>query len=214
MKPRLQLATLLAALSLSMAAHAQLVTFDDVTKPQNVPVIAHGFEIAYFDELEPSSDSGPYVLQPTTGAIAAQALSPGWPQKSIELRGLNPFVLTSAHLGPSLFAGFPPVQGVLVKGLRNGVAVAQSVFALDIGDPLNPQPQYQWFTPAGSDGFDQPIDTLQFFADGGSLNSFNFYLDGLNVAPVPEPETWALLGLGLVGLMARRTRGHQATRAA
>ncbi|WP_047396841.1 PEP-CTERM sorting domain-containing protein [Chitinibacter sp. ZOR0017] len=41
---------------------------------------------------------------------------------------------------------------------------------------------------------------------GDSVVHSQLLLDNLQVAPVPEPETYALMGLGLVGLLAARRR--------
>ncbi len=59
---------------------------------------------------------------------------------------------------------------------------------------------------AGSINFAIPLTSKVFsFAYGGS-NPDQFYLGGLTVTPVPEPDTYALLlaGLGLLGFASRR----------
>lgn len=50
---------------------------------------------------------------------------------------------------------------------------------------------------------DQFITSLTISAPGQSLSAT---LDNLTVAAVPEPSSWALMGLGVLGLLSRRRR--------
>ncbi|KPC53178.1 PEP-CTERM sorting domain-containing protein [Amantichitinum ursilacus] len=196
MKPRLQLATLLAALSLSMAAHAQLITFDDLTKPDGLPAVYEGFEVSWSTLLSTWDNPAPAT------ALGSKTLSPGQEQ-SIELRSFTPFYLDSVHLSTAFFQQFDPVTSVVLRGYSAGQQVAYAQFNLDLSNPGTPQ--FEWYSLDGTP-FDHPVDRLTFSGvSDGSLDT-DFYLDGLNVRPVPEPETWALMGLGAVGVLARRQR--------
>ena len=49
--------------------------------------------------------------------------------------------------------------------------------------------------------------TLLFSAVHDGINSVaGMAIDGISIAPVPEPSSTALLGLGALGLLARRKR--------
>lgn len=49
--------------------------------------------------------------------------------------------------------------------------------------------------------------SLSFSSSGSSYAMYNgFSVDNIQVAPVPEPETYALMGMGLLGLLAARRR--------
>lgn len=96
--------------------------------------------------------------------------------------------------------------GLATWGRTAGYLVGTQT-AGQVGEALN-----FWFITSGPTNFSK-VAATQFFGELGAA-VWNFASDGTLTfaAPVPEAETWALLGLGLVGLgfYARRRTGTQA----
>lgn len=198
---RLILAALAALLS-SASVHAQLITFSDFVSPNTgstmgQPATYQGLEIdGFFSAVQASSD---YVPFPS----GTQALENNfyWGGDTQTLRGLKPFIFESAELAPLVidnYWGFS-AQGVTIDGYRHGVKIATVTYSFvnASGDP-----NFHWYY--ASAGFDQVVDTLAFQPRAFSGESEAYLLDALNIQPVPEPETWALLGIGAVTVLARR----------
>jgi hypothetical protein len=90
--------------------------------------------------------------------------------------------------------------GAFVKALLNGTTEV-TIDQADSPPPANAYGQYSFsFTGSG-------LDTLKFEAQ---TNPSEWFLDDISVVgPVPsgaapEPASWALIGLGAVGMLARR----------
>ncbi|GAB7126129.1 hypothetical protein JCM19000A_06360 [Silvimonas sp. JCM 19000] len=60
---------------------------------------------------------------------------------------------------------------------------------------------YRWY----SSGFNGQVDRISLVGAGQDLLQ-SYTLNALDISPVPEPETWALLGVGAVAMAARRGR--------
>jgi hypothetical protein len=67
-----------------------------------------------------------------------------------------------------------------------------------------------WFMAGGAAGVGNPLPTsVRFFAGGGLGNVAGW--DNLDVQPIPEPTSMALVGVGFFGVMVRRWRRRHAT---
>lgn len=87
--------------------------------------------------------------------------------------------------------------------------LANFVNAAGLGQGLN-----FWSLSNGATGIAK-VAATQFFGQGGALAQWTLANDGtLTFAAVPEAETWALLGLGLIGVGALARRRGRALQAA
>lgn len=197
----LKTVTLLGALCASAGAWANIITFSGLDESRGsswpfLPIIYQGLEI----------DPGIGVTSTAghAGAVGPQALngegSDGW---GYFVRGTHPFVLNAINVAP-LIGQLGSNFDVEITAYSHGVQVA----TIDLGMDEN-NSGYQWLSLANAAGFNQPIDTL-YFLGAGTSQAHGFFLDALNISPIPEPETWALMGLGAVGLFARRRKQRAA----
>lgn len=67
----------------------------------------------------------------------------------------------------------------------------------------------------GAPAFDAATQTLQFAGTGAEVHyfahlDFGAFSNGYAVDPVPEPETWALMGMGLVAAVAAARKRRRA----
>ncbi|GAB7129161.1 hypothetical protein JCM19000A_36690 [Silvimonas sp. JCM 19000] len=201
MKPLL-IASLLACAA-SASVQAQLITFSDFVSPNTgstmgQPATYQGLEIdGFFSTVTASAD---YVPFPS----GTQALSNNfyWGGPVQTLRGLTPFIFASAEVAPLVVDGYYgfAADGLQIDGYRNGIKIATATYDFGAANP-----DFAWYY--ASSGFDQPVDTLAFTPLSFGFKGQGYLLDALNITPVPEPATWALLGIGAVAVFARR-RSH------
>jgi hypothetical protein len=185
----------------SMAASAQVITFDDLTDYGSGSWISNGYAGLNWDNFGVlnapaySTNSG-YQNGVVSGTNVA--FNSGGNQ-AITSSG-STFTFESAYFAAAWNDGL----AVLVQGY-NGASLIDSIsFLVNTSGPL-----LQTFNWNG-------IDKVVFSSSGGTKNiNFDanyggtmFAMDNMTISPVPEPETYAMLlvGLGLIGFMARRRK--------
>ncbi|GAB7126130.1 hypothetical protein JCM19000A_06370 [Silvimonas sp. JCM 19000] len=128
----------------------------------------------------------------------------GWSIPVTSQRG--PFVLNALTLSTFQNLETDPygpysVRNITVTGYLNGVEVESVLFQPQITDGV-----FRWFDT----GFTGLIDRFVIGGDGpGLLNQYD--TNAFRITGVPEPETWVLSGIGVVGLLLRRARQAQRT---
>ena len=202
MKTVIKIITAFSLVSLSAAASAQLLDFEDLANTHKEITSYHGFTFQHFssEDINRYAGGGAYSEGATSGT--AFLFNPWEKDASIVKTGGGLFDFGSA----SLRAAWNQGLNITVTGWLNGVEVSTKTVTVNSTEHTLGE-----FNFLG-------IDKLTFHSYGGVKNPLfttgsgtHFMIDDMNfaaVAPVPEPSTYAMMfaGLGLVGLMARRRR--------
>jgi hypothetical protein len=188
-------------------------SFDPDAQPTDVVgAIVDGTDsVAACGALQCPASDGSYLTGLNDGIIEITSNTPG------QLLGLNSF--DASFLGTSSFS-YPATAGLLVvRGYTLGGGYDQMTYAL--GAPGANGFEFGLYNTSASFGATKYLG-FDFFAaacDGngdcyaGSTGQGQFAIDNISlgtsaVTPVPEPQTWLMLGAGLlaVGTAARRRR--------
>ncbi|WP_161805136.1 PEP-CTERM sorting domain-containing protein [Amantichitinum ursilacus] len=194
-------AVLTAVLFVSAGAHAEIITFDGLPTGNVSLGTYHGFSFSkgIFAQTYQSSDAH----YGGTQALGYDAFQIG---ETSSISSATPFVLSRINAAPMLQDEWwlGAARGLQLTGFLNGQVVATSSLSFVRDPDSNSRAYFSWYDLGNA--FDRPIDTLSIWIDGiGGINDA-WYFSALDVAPVPEPETWALLGLGVVSVLARQRR--------
>ena len=137
-----------------------------------------------------------FIGQPTDGALLLTGLT---------VNSGEALTFSWAFLGKD-YLPFDDFGGVSFNGVVNGASFNQTTTLASIGS-VGDRGDSGWktfsFTPNGNF-----VGSITFFAanKGDTVNVSQFAVDNLQIAAVPEPETYAmfLAGLGIMGAVARR----------
>ena len=192
-------------------------SFDPDAQPTDVVgAIVDGTDsVAACGALQCPASDGSYLTALNDGIIEITSNTPG------QLLSLNSF--DASFLGSSSFS-YPATAGLLVvRGFKAGGGFDQMTYALS--GPGASGFQFGLYNTAAAFGVAQYLgfDFFGALCDGGptcyagSTGRGQFAIDNISfgsnaVAPVPEPQTWLMLGAGLlaVGTAARRRRAARA----
>ena len=165
--------------------HAQTITFDDKVASTSTLVENgyNGFNWSNFYILNSTNASysgSSYAVGAISGTNVAYN---GWGDDAT-ISSNNAFVLSSAYLTDAWSN-----TTLTVTGYNNGASVWSQTFALNTTSPTLVS-------------FNTTPVTSVTFSNQGT----HFAMDNLTIAAVPEPETYALMGVGLLGLLAARRK--------
>lgn len=145
-------------------------------------------------EIDAAGRSGDWLAASSIGAL--------------QLKDLGSFADVTLVSAPGLAANWTLSSNELnANGCGGGAHAGRSLCLSGERIALADDMIFQFSFSGGAPDLEAPHLKVNFFGAGerkvGSLLS-------QTIAPVPEPQTWAMLlgGLGLVGFMARRKRGQ------
>lgn len=190
MKKTMQLLAAGIALAASVGANAAVLDFESG--------LGGGFSWSNFDTLNGSSIPGSGYKN---GAVSGSYVAFNRFANPATLSSFSSFVFNGAYFAGAWNNGL----SITVNGFLGGVQTLSETFQVNTGSPL-------W------KAFGWNVDRLTFSSFGGTPqpglggSGAHFAMDNFTynevLSPVPEPETYAMLavGLGLMGAFARRRK--------